>query len=155
MKHNMSIKYQVVTSRKVIILEIICCLLIILFFYTGLSKLIEFNGFEFDLINAPVIRKLTPVVPIIKVVVPIAELLTAVLLVVPRTRMIGLYSSLTLMVMFTIYVGGILSFAKDKMCTCGGVLRSMSWEQHLLFNIFFSLLAFVGVVLHKKFVHGK
>jgi phage shock protein PspC (stress-responsive transcriptional regulator) len=35
-------------------------------------------------------------------------------------------------------------------CSCGGVLQQLSWKQHLIFNLFFLLLAVVGIVLESN-----
>jgi putative oxidoreductase len=127
--------------------EVICCLLIILFFYTGLSKLVDYQTFTFDVINAPYVNALSP---IIGIAVPIIELMVALFLVFPKTRRFGLYGAFCLMVTFTLYVGFILSFAKHKPCTCGGVLRDMSWKQHLWFNIFFTVISYFGILIAKR-----
>lgn len=134
-------------NKKSILLEVICCLLIILFFYTGLSKLVEPEAFEFDLLNAPIVKAIAPIA---FRGLPIFEMLVAISLIIPKTRKVGLYCSLALMIIFVIYVGGILAFAKHKPCTCGGVLRSMSWPQHLWFNIAFTILALIGIILFRK-----
>jgi len=110
-------------------------------------KLIDYESFHFDLINAPIIKKLNP---ILAFAVPISELLISVLLFIPKTKKIGLYSSFVIMALFTIYVGGILSFIKNKPCTCGGVLRSLSWPQHLILNIVLTALAMAAILLSKQ-----
>jgi hypothetical protein len=83
-------------------------------------------------------------------VVPALELLVACLLVVPGTRKWGLYGSFALMAGFTLYVGYLLAFADDLPCSCGGVIQQMTWGQHLLFNIFFTVIAWTGIRLYKK-----
>lgn len=139
-------------NNRSVFLEIIVGLLIILFFYTGLSKLIEQPTFEFDLVNVPVpvLRVLTPFV---LHVLPILEMLVALSLIFSRTRHIGLWVSLVLMIIFTIYVGGVLGLAKSKPCTCGGVLRTMTWPQHLVFNIVFTILAALAVYIDRRKEH--
>ncbi|SEN72108.1 Methylamine utilisation protein MauE [Chitinophaga rupis] len=129
------------------ILQIICGLLIILFFYTGVMKIIDHDTFQFDLINAPIISKLSTLV---YAVIPSVEVLTAILLLFNKTQKIGLWSSFVLMTVFTIYVGGILLKGGHRPCTCGGVIRAMSWETHLVFNILFTTIALLGIVLNKK-----
>lgn len=134
-------------NRKEIIIDIISYLFIVLFLYTGMMKLIDHATFHFDLVNAPIIKKLNP---ILAFAVPIFELLIAFCLFIPRTKGLGLYSSLVIMTLFTVYVGGILSFAKHKPCTCGGILRILSWRQHLLLNITLTALALVAILLSKQ-----
>jgi hypothetical protein len=50
--------------------------------------------------------------------------------------------------MFTGYIIAITRFSDNVPCSCGGVLQTMSWNQHMVFNIVFILLALTGVFLH-------
>lgn len=134
-------------SKRNIIVEVISCLFILLFFYTGLSKVMDYKTFEIDVINSPFVKKISP---IISIVIPVIEMLVAIALLLPKTKKIGMYFSFSLMILFTLYVGFILVFAKSRPCTCGGVLREMSWSQHLWFNIFFTLLGLIGIILMKR-----
>jgi len=134
-------------KRTQIILEILCCMLMVLFFYTGISKLIDHTAFEFDLINAPIIQK---VAPLVYAALPPFEIIVGFGLMFTKTRKISLYACLVLMVIFTIYVGAIMSFAKNKPCTCGGVLRSMSWPAHLIFNIGYTIVSAVALYLYNS-----
>lgn len=51
------------------------------------------------------------------------------------------------MVIFTAYIVVILQFSEEIPCACGGVLQSLGWKEHLIFNIVFSLIALTGVLL--------
>lgn len=133
--------------RKEVFIDAISYVFILLFLYTGIMKLIDYNVFHFDWINAPILKTLDP---IIAFAVPITELIIAACLFIPKTRKLGLYSSLIIMTLFTIYVGGILSFAKHKPCTCGGILRELSWRQHLVVNIILTGLALTAIILSKQ-----
>jgi uncharacterized membrane protein YphA (DoxX/SURF4 family) len=115
--------------------------------YTGISKLLTHNSFNLDLINTKIDRV---VVPVLSIVVPLVEIFVGLLLLAGRFRKFALKCSFWLMMAFTLYVGVILAFAESKPCACGGVIRTMSWNQHLWFNIFFTLLAFVGVKLSRN-----
>jgi len=70
-----------------------------------------------------------------------------------RFRLLGLYASFSLMVMFTAYIIAITKFSDYIPCSCGGVLQNMSWNQHLIFNIGFILLAVAGIIFHSKYLH--
>lgn len=133
--------------RKSTIIEIISALFILLFVYTALSKLTEFSNFRNTLWRAPLLQNIaTPVAWTI----PIVELLISLLLFIPKTRLPGLYSSFILMTGFTLYIGYMLAFESNLPCSCGGVIQNMTWTQHLLFNTFFILLAFIGIKLSKQ-----
>ncbi|MBQ0152790.1 MAG: hypothetical protein KBS61_07855, partial [Chryseobacterium sp.] len=75
------------------------------------------------------------------------ELFTAILLMMNRYRKLALQISLLLMVMFTTYIVIILYFTPFTPCSCGGVLEKMGWTEHLVFNVFFIVLALIGIKL--------
>src|SRR5690606_36348213 len=78
----------------------------------------------------------------------------AFLLVVGRTRLLGLYASFFLMTLFSGYIYAMLHFSYYAPCSCGGILKLFgldeSWNDHLVFNIVFTLLAAVGILLWRK-----
>jgi hypothetical protein len=82
--------------------------------------------------------------------VPLAELAIVVLLFFISTRSLGLKASFTLMILFTFYIGYMLIFTPHLPCSCGGVLRQLSWKNHLIFNLGLTLLAGWGVWLMNK-----
>ena len=130
-----------------ITIEIISSLLIVLFVYTACSKLLEYRLFRSQLENAPFINKAAPV---ISWLLPAAELLTAAELTITATRKAGLYSSFFLLLFFTAYIALMLFSNVHLPCTCGGVIKSLSWKQHLVFNIFFLSIAAVGIAIGNK-----
>jgi hypothetical protein len=73
--------------------------------------------------------------------------LISLMLVIKRTRLFGLYASFFLMSLFTAYLTIMLNFSYYIPCSCGGVLEYLSWDQHILFNAFFIVIAGAGVLL--------
>jgi uncharacterized membrane protein YphA (DoxX/SURF4 family) len=135
------------TSLKKIIIEIICLLYLLLFVYAAVSKLLDFENFKIQLGQSPLLSAFaTPVA----FGVPLLELLITLLLLFPKFRLMGLFWSFTLMVMFTAYIYIILNFSQFIPCSCGGILEKMTWNQHLVFNILFVLLAGIGIVLYPE-----
>jgi hypothetical protein len=124
--------------------EIISALFIILFIYTAISKFINFETFKFQLGRSPFLTKISG---LIAWFIPLIELSIAILLLIKKTRLIGLYMSFSLMLLFTYYIYAMLHFSYFVPCSCGGVLSLMSWKQHLLFNILFSLAALSGILI--------
>jgi len=122
-----------------------CCVysLVFLFVYTATSKLSRYEIFQIQLERFPWIKHMAF---IIAWVVPAVELAAAVLLLTRRARRAGLYISLALMILFTLYLAFMLGTEKHLPCSCGGVISSMSWGQHLVFNIFFTGIAIMGIV---------
>lgn len=133
--------------KRTVIIEIIATLLMILFLYTAISKLLDYRITSIILSDTPFI---SPLGPVLAWAVPVIELATVVLLFIPALRMKGLYASLILMLAFTMYVVLLVSFSKTLPCSCGGVLETLSWKQHIVFNLVFTGLSFVGIRLQKK-----
>ena len=95
--------------------------LILLFVYTGCSKLFDLESFTHTLYNQPIPR---PLVPLLVLILPALEIATAACLLFDRTRLIGLYSGLALLTVFTLYIGAILVHLFTKVpCSCGGIFR--------------------------------
>ena len=129
------------------IIEVIAALLILLFLYTGLSKLHARENFFGVLSFSPLIKSNAY---LLSWVIPIVEILIGALLFFPVTRKMGFISSFILMIFFTACIAYMLLFSSNLPCACGGVLRKMSWPQHLVFNIFFTGLSAWGLWLCYK-----
>jgi len=133
--------------KRSFFIEIISSLLILLFVYTAISKLLDYTSFRHVLSQSPLVGSQAAIASI---ALPVTELFIAALLFMPRTKLWGLYSSSALMALFTLYLGYMIAFTPNLPCNCGGVLKQMTWNQHLVFNIFFTLLALAGIILYKK-----
>ena len=127
--------------------EIIYGLLVFLFVYAACSKLFDYAQFRIELSRAPMIA---PFGGVIFWLVPATELTTVSLLTVKATRIWGLYASFILLLIFTLYIAAMLLSGENLPCSCGGVINTLSWKQHLIFNIFFMALSIVGIVLWWK-----
>lgn len=137
------------SKLKAITTDIICCAFILLFVYAGMSKMGDSDTFRTQLSESPIT---TAYARAIAFALPKVELLIALLLIIPRraTRLLGLYSSLFLMTLFTAYIYLILHYSFYVPCSCGGVLSQMSWSVHFVFNIVFILLAILGILLQAQ-----
>jgi hypothetical protein len=129
------------------IVEIICLLFILLFIYTAISKIVGYQKFKVELGKSPLFVNISDYIAIL---IPTFEVAISLLLITDRHRLIGLYSSLALMVLFTAYIIVILNFTYFVPCSCGGVLQSLTWSQHIIFNSIFILFALIGIFLHSK-----
>lgn len=129
------------------IVEIISLLFIILFLYTGISKLMEFDVFQEQLIDSPILE---PVAPLVAWGLPITEFIVSIALFIPKYRLRGLYAAFILMILFTAYVGILLSISTELPCSCGGIMEALSWQAHLAVNIALIGLALTGIILAKK-----
>jgi len=120
-------------------------LLILLFVYAALSKLLELERFRGQLYNQSFSHALAD---LLLFALPISELVTCGLLMLPLTRWYGLLSAAALMTVFTLYIALVLlGFWSRVPCSCGGVLAHLSWTQHLWFNLFFLGLSMAGLWL--------
>lgn len=133
--------------KRTTIIETIVFLYAILFIYTGISKLLDYSVFKESIADSPI---LGPIAKPIAWGLPRVEFVITLLLIIPRWRLKGLYSSLLLMISFTIYVVGILLFNKKLPCSCGGILQQLTWPQHVVFNVAFTLLAIWAIVLLRR-----
>lgn len=138
--------------KRNLIIEVISSLLILLFVYTAVSKLLDYSSFKHVLHKSPLIGSKAAVVAL---ALPIIEGLVSLLLFFPRTRLWGLYGSVALMSVFTLYLAYMINFTPKLPCSCGGVLKQMTWNQHLIFNIFFLVLSVSGLVLERKRIKRK
>jgi Methylamine utilisation protein MauE len=133
-----------VKVKKTIIIEIISSLFILLFVYTAMMKFIEHDSFKVVLGESPLIGSMANA---LSWLLPVTEILTAILLFFPSVRIWGFISALFLMTIFTGYITYMLLFASSLPCSCGGVLAHMTWKEHMVFNVFFTILAAAGLRL--------
>lgn len=129
-------------TYKEYILEVIRIFFIILLIYAGVTKLIGYEQFKIQLSQFPFISSYAR---LIAWTVPIAEILIALLFFPYRFIKIGLYATFALISMFTFYIITVLNFSESIPCSCGGVIPSLSWKEHLVFNVACAVLAYLGI----------
>ncbi len=135
-------------NKRQVVKETISALLIMLFLYASVSKFMDFQRFTGEMNNQPLPNSWTP---FLVWTIPSLEIAIALALIFERTRMVGLIASLVLMVLFTIYTGIVLMHFFDYVpCSCGGVIRKLTWPQHLVFNLFFVALSVIGIILQRR-----
>lgn len=145
-------KLNVKLNRK-LILFVITRLFFALFLYSAAEKLYDVEKFRVQLGQSPI---LTAFAGYVAWIIPSIEVIIAVLVIIPRTTLIGLYTSFSLMVMFTAYIFLIMNYSEYIPCSCNGILEGASWAQHLAFNIAFVILAVMGILLSpsKNILHN-
>jgi len=139
---------------RTIIVDSISAVFILLFVYAALSKIQDFQKFKVDLGKSPVLGSFKESLAIM---VPLIELIIALMFTVKRFQILALHASFNLMVMFSTYIIIILNFVSYVPCSCGGVLQNMTWNQHLIFNVSFVFLAVFAILIYpiKKLPEGK
>lgn len=119
----------------------------LLFVYTALSKIEDHQRF---LKGISRIELIGPYAVLISIAVPVIEIITGLLIFIPWTNKIGLKSFLAIMVVFTVYIFIAITWASNLPCHCGGVVESLTWTEHIWFNLGFITLALTALWLDKK-----
>jgi len=131
-------------SFKPIFVKAVSYFFILLFIYASVSKLLDFENFQVQLAQSPMLGVYAGVVSLLVI---ISELIIVYLLVIQKFRLTGLYASLGIMSAFTIYIYLILNYSDSIPCSCGGILEKMDWNQHLIFNLCCVLLLIVAIII--------
>ena len=124
----------------------ICLICVFLFLYTGYSKIEDHRRFFKGLTRVTIIG---PYALLISWIVPIVEIIIAILLIIPRTSKWGLYGFTILMGGFTIYIASMVLWTTKLPCHCGGAIEKLSWTQHIWFNLAFIAIAVFALWLSK------
>ncbi|QEL02955.1 hypothetical protein FKG96_19725 [Olivibacter sp. LS-1] len=139
-------QWKLARPAKERIIFIISMLFVFLFSYTAIDKLRHLEQFSRGIGKIPVVGNMHGW---IAWGVPLAELLISALLIIPKSNKRGLQLATGLMSLFTLYLGLMLAFAEKRMCHCGGVIESMGWVEHLLFNLVLTGLGLWALRLKK------
>jgi hypothetical protein len=137
-----------IMKTETILIEIISISLIILWSYAAFSKFANLDKSHSEMLN-----QVFPawMADILYWLIPTIEVGLCVLLVFTKTKLVGLYGSLILMSSFTLYIAIVMTGVFGRVpCSCGGILKNMSYSIHLFFNLFFVVLALLGIGLVKR-----
>jgi len=144
---NLAIQFMIMRlsySIKEVTVYVICLLYVLLFVYASAAKLLDFENFQVQLGQSPL---LSVFAGWLSILVPVGELVLAILLLLPRFRLPALIGSYSLMLMFTVYIYIILNYSSFVPCSCGGILEKMDWNDHIIFNLIYTLLAVIAIFL--------
>jgi len=133
--------------KRTLLADIVAYLFIFLFLYTGALKLTEIQTFRQQLSTSPLMSHFAG---FISWALPIGEILLAIALFIPKTRLKALYATATLMTLFTGYVIYALFIAGQISCSCGGIIENLTPNQHVAFNSACVILAVIGIVCLRK-----
>ncbi|MBD8084645.1 MauE/DoxX family redox-associated membrane protein [Chryseobacterium caseinilyticum] len=115
---------------------------ILLFCYAAISKAIDFENFQVQIGQSPLLSAYANTVSYGVIAI---EIFTVILLCFKKLRTAGLYCSTALMSAFTVYIYLILNYSDFVPCSCGGILEKLGWTEHLVFNIFCVILGAAAV----------
>ncbi|MCW3090006.1 MAG: hypothetical protein JWP81_1075 [Ferruginibacter sp.] len=134
-------------KKQVLITDIISAIILLLMLYAALSKLLQYQQFRATLSAAPVLKSFAA---LLAWLIPVTEIITAILLFFPSTRLRGLQAGFLLVSTFTVYLSVMVLATRELPCNCGGIISGMSWPQHIVFNIFFTILTGSGILVYEK-----
>jgi len=106
-----------------------------LYAYTGSAKIMDISRFIANLEQVEMLRNFAS---LLGWGIPIVEIALATCLVYPNysVQKFGLRASLGLMGIFIVYISSALLWMDNRLCSCGGVIETMDWTAHLIFNLF-------------------
>jgi putative oxidoreductase len=134
--------------KKEIVLIVLMFLIALLLVYAAVSKYMAFDVFVTDIRKQHFPNWLTFAVVTF---LPPLEIAIAVSFIFDKTKMAGLIAALVLMTLFTIYAALVYFRLVPLLpCSCGGVIRELTWGQHLLLNTFFTGIAWYSIKLWRR-----
>ena len=136
-----------INIKRTTIIDLFAALFIFLFAYTAIHKLLHFKQFSFFLNKFDLFDHMHQFIAWSVIII---ELFISALLFLPASRKAGLLASFVLMSLFTAFIIYMMLTSKKLPCSCGGIINKLSWQQHLILNIFLIGLAGVGYYLARK-----
>ena len=137
-------------NSKNLFATVVVGLLVLLFAYTATSKFLDYDRFVFQMRLAP-LSIMKSAAPILGWLMPAIEMLISIGLLINRLRLKALYAAVILLLVFECYITRMLLTGQHLPCTCGGIISSMSWKQHLLFNAVFILAGIIVIMQSKNY----
>jgi len=138
-------------KTKTLLIEFARYCFLFLFLYTGYSKLADHANFQSVLSVSPLLN--STLATFLSWVLPFSEIIIGLLLLIPTFTRLSLYISSGMMLIFTVYLIYMVSTGDRLPCHCGGVLSQMSWKQHIIFNLFFCVIAGSAIVALNRNKH--
>src|ERR1700744_3742504 len=129
MKNGKTVQTDNYNLLKAIASYGVAAALIILFTYSSYVKLYDIWLFKLELSYQPFPGWLQSALVWI---VPAILLIAIVFLFIENTRKLGFYLSLFIFAFFDLYaIAILLNFFGTTPCGCAGVIKSLTWPQHL------------------------
>ncbi|WP_316748949.1 MauE/DoxX family redox-associated membrane protein [Pedobacter gandavensis] len=140
-------RFHLSDKAKEITIDAVAYIFIALFIYTATDKFMTMDVFIKFISRLDMMHSVGKYVAWL---IPITEVVISILLMVPITRRKGLIASGILMTVFTLYLIYMKIFIEVVPCHCGGVISSLTWMQHIWFNIIFIVLAGIAISFSNK-----
>lgn len=117
----------------------------LLFLFSALDKITDYGSFRTQAGKSPILAGYEGVVAW---AVPTGEMVITLLMVITCTRLIGLYSFFTLMLLFIGYIILLSRVSPDLPCGCNFLTEQLSPNAHILLNGLFAVMAASGALLY-------
>jgi len=138
---------QLKTMWKPWPLGVIVLLLMALFGLTAFDKVLRLSRFYSELGKSPFLMAYAGAVAI---GTPLVEAVVVWSLADDRWQLLGLYSCVFLMSLFSAYIYVLMHYSYYTPCLCSAAIESLTWGQHLVFNAVFLVLAIAGVIIKEN-----
>ena len=119
-----------------------------LFLYAATKKLLNYREFGLRLAEPTLFSDYAGTLAWI---VPVLELVVALLLFINLYRHPAMYASLVLIILYTAYILLLLTYSAVMPCSCIGPISALGWVGHILLNIALMVLAVAGIHCSKKY----
>jgi len=117
-----------------------------LFAYSAGAKICDFPAYRSRMEDLPLPGRIAQPLAFL---LPLVEILVVVLLVVPRLRIAGVFSSVSMLTIFSLYLLYLTQYPVVS-CACGGLLEQIGTGWHLALNTGFILLGAAGLGYKSK-----
>ncbi|MEJ2003781.1 MAG: hypothetical protein P8X57_02195 [Cyclobacteriaceae bacterium] len=122
-------------------------LFIAVFTYAAMTKVIAPVDFGVKLLKAHYIP--TFLIPAVTALIPLSEIAAVVFIMFGKFTRLGWEIIYILMICFDVHLAILHLVAPAAPCSCGGLLESISFGQHMIFNALLTLIAAVRLVSWK------
>lgn len=119
-------------------------LIAIVFIYAGFYKLSDVDTFNSQLQESPLIPN--NITFLLTYAIPLFHILVGVLLLFLKPYFITLWISLSLLVLYTIYLLALFNLYSPPPCSCGGILNNIEYEGQITFNIACLIINFIAIM---------
>ncbi|PZR27306.1 MAG: hypothetical protein DI535_10785 [Citrobacter freundii] len=133
----------------IIIVNAIAALLIFVFAYTVISKFFNYQIFQFNLKEAPLVGDNAPFVAVFLSVI---NSIPVFLLTIPFTRKAGFIYSFILLFLYAAYLSYALLVAHQLPCSCSGIVPWLNWKNHLWVNLVLATLSVIALLFSKRII---
>jgi hypothetical protein len=148
-----------IVRNKGTLLNIICLVFVFIFFYQGIYKLSDINGFKLWLKFAPFIHRYKNMISYMAYIIPIAQIIISMLLLIPKYRATSLYITFIALLLYIVYYFIADHFHYMVLDPYYRPWPSFSWIEAMIVAVLFVWLAFSGILLNninnkpiKKFI---